>query len=68
MRLEGIGKLKNSMSLYGIEPATFRIIPYYLNQLRYRMPHFDVDLRATTPHKTLNGYQILHRVLIKSRC
>jgi hypothetical protein len=27
MRLEGLGKLKNLMTSWGIEPATFRLVP-----------------------------------------
>jgi hypothetical protein len=37
MRLEGLGQLKNPMTSSGIEPATFRLAAYCLNQLRYRM-------------------------------
>jgi hypothetical protein len=35
--LEGLGKLKESTSL-GLEPATFRLVAYCLNQLRYHVP------------------------------
>jgi hypothetical protein len=38
MRLEGLGSLKNPMTTYGIDPATFRLVAYCLNQLRYRVP------------------------------
>jgi hypothetical protein len=37
--LEGLGQLKNLMNSSGIEPATFRLVAYCLNQLRYRLPH-----------------------------
>jgi hypothetical protein len=37
VRLERLGKLKNPMKS-GIEPATFRLVAKYLNQLRYRVP------------------------------
>jgi hypothetical protein len=36
--LEGLGQLKNPVTSYGIELATFRLVTYYLNQLRYRVP------------------------------
>jgi hypothetical protein len=38
MRLEGLGQLKNPVISLGIEPATFRLVAYCLNQLRYRVP------------------------------
>jgi hypothetical protein len=37
VRLEGLGKLKKSTSS-GLDPATFRLVAYDLNQLRYRVP------------------------------
>jgi hypothetical protein len=37
MRLEGLGKLKKSTSS-GLDPATFRLAAYCLNQLRYCVP------------------------------
>jgi hypothetical protein len=37
VRLEGLGQLKNSTTL-GLEPATFWLVAYCLNQLRYRVP------------------------------
>jgi hypothetical protein len=38
MRLEGLGQLrKNPITLSGIEPATFRLVAEYLNQLHYRV-------------------------------
>jgi hypothetical protein len=36
VRLEGLGQLKNLVTLLGIEPATFRLVAQCLNQLRYR--------------------------------
>jgi hypothetical protein len=36
VRLEGLGQLKKSTSS-GLEPATFRLLAYCLNQLRYRV-------------------------------
>jgi hypothetical protein len=36
MRLEGLGKLKNPMISSVFEPATFRLVAQFLNQLRYR--------------------------------
>jgi hypothetical protein len=38
VRLEVLGQLKNSLASSGIETATFRPVPYCLNQLRYRVP------------------------------
>jgi hypothetical protein len=37
MRLEGLGELKNPMTSI-IEPVTFRLVAYCLNQPRYRVP------------------------------
>jgi hypothetical protein len=37
MQLEGLGQLKNPMTLSGLEPATFRLVAECLNQLRYRV-------------------------------
>jgi hypothetical protein len=34
----GLGQLKNTMTSSGIDPATFRLVPKFLNQLRYRVP------------------------------
>jgi hypothetical protein len=35
VRLEGLGGLKNPVTSTGIEPATFQLITYCLNQLCY---------------------------------
>jgi hypothetical protein len=40
--LKKLGQLRNPMSLLGIEPATFRLLAFFLNQLRYRVPHWTV--------------------------
>jgi hypothetical protein len=37
VRLEGLGQLKNPMTSSGIEPATFRIVAWWLNEQRYRV-------------------------------
>jgi hypothetical protein len=37
--LEGLGQLKSTMTSSGIEPATFRLVSYCLNQLRYRVAY-----------------------------
>jgi hypothetical protein len=52
VRLEGLDKLKNSTS-FGLEPATFRLVTYYLNQLRYRVPQIGETLllRLQLQHK-----------------
>jgi hypothetical protein len=38
VRLEGLGKLKSPVTSSGIEPTSFRILSYCLNQIRYRVP------------------------------
>jgi hypothetical protein len=43
MRLEGLGKLKKSTPS-GLDPATFRLVAYCLNQLRYRVPHDAISI------------------------
>jgi hypothetical protein len=45
VRLEGIGTLKNPMTSSGIEPVTFRLLAYCLNQLRYHVAPADQGLR-----------------------
>jgi hypothetical protein len=42
VRLEGLGKLKNPMTS-GMEPETFRLVTYCLNQLRYRVLFTAID-------------------------
>jgi hypothetical protein len=37
VRMEGLSKLKNSMTSSGIESATFRLVAYCFDQLRYRV-------------------------------
>jgi hypothetical protein len=37
MWVEELGQLKNPMASSGIEPATFQLIAWCLNQLRYRV-------------------------------
>jgi hypothetical protein len=37
VRLEGLGQLRNPMTSSGIEPAIFRLLALWLNQLRYRL-------------------------------
>jgi hypothetical protein len=44
VRLEGLGQLKNPVTSSGNEPATFRLVTYCPNQLRYRVPPF-ISLR-----------------------
>jgi hypothetical protein len=38
MRLEGLGQLKNTMTLSGIKPMTFWLVAQCLKQLHYHMP------------------------------
>jgi hypothetical protein len=40
-RLEGLGPMKNPMTSSRIEPATFRLVAWCLNQLRYRVHHIN---------------------------
>jgi hypothetical protein len=48
MRLEGLGKLKNTITISSeIEPATFCLVVYCLNQLRCRVPVTE-DLQYVT--------------------
>jgi hypothetical protein len=35
--LEGLGQSKNPVTSSEIEPATFRLVAFCLNQLRYRV-------------------------------
>jgi hypothetical protein len=59
MRPKRLGQLKNRMTSWN-EPATFRLVAQYLNQLRYRVPHL--------PHydKRLNTNYCLKRNLVCS--
>jgi hypothetical protein len=43
MRLEGLGKLKKSTTS-GLEPATFRLVAEYLNELSYRVVPTNLNL------------------------
>jgi hypothetical protein len=38
IRPEGLYQLKNLLTSSGIEPTTFPILAYYINQLRYHVP------------------------------
>jgi hypothetical protein len=38
VRLEGLGQLKNPVISSGIEPATFLLVAYFLNQVHHRVP------------------------------
>jgi hypothetical protein len=42
VRLEGLGELKNRMTSSGIEPATFRLVAWCLNQLYYYIYVFSI--------------------------
>jgi hypothetical protein len=39
VRLQGLGQLKNPIDSSRIEPATFRLVAWSLDQLRYRVSH-----------------------------
>jgi hypothetical protein len=59
VRLEGLGQLKKSGDLVGIEPATFQLVAHYLNQLRYRVPNSDA---VGLLKKSYSGYQLCQMV------
>jgi hypothetical protein len=42
VRLEGLGELKNSTSS-ALEPATFRLVAWSLNHLRYQYNNFNIS-------------------------
>jgi hypothetical protein len=44
VRLEGLGQLKDPITSSGLEPATFRLVAWFLNQLRYGVPLFSENL------------------------
>jgi hypothetical protein len=44
VRMEGLGQLKNPMTSSGIQPMTFRLVAWCINQLRYRVPLKNVSL------------------------
>jgi hypothetical protein len=61
--LEGLGQLKYSMTSSGIEPATFRLIAYCLNQLRYYVPQKKNDLVKNTVNLNRAPFQEFLMVL-----
>jgi hypothetical protein len=58
LRLEVLGKLKNPMTASGIEPATFRLVTYCINQLRYRVPPW---LRVASYYIVIDVSEDIHR-------
>jgi hypothetical protein len=56
--LEGLGQLKNPMTSSGIETATFRIVAYCLNQLRYRIRNKNASLSVT-----FSDRQLIHKTI-----
>jgi hypothetical protein len=58
VRLEGLGQLKDPVIWSRIEPATFRLVPYCLDQLRSRMCTFlsTVPLHSITADTGGNRY------------
>jgi hypothetical protein len=43
MRLERLGQLRNPMTSSGLNPATFQLVAQCLNQLRNRVPHYNLE-------------------------
>jgi ribose/xylose/arabinose/galactoside ABC-type transport system permease subunit len=54
--LEGIGQLKNAVTSSGIEPATFWLVTYCLNQLLYRMSP-DITVSSLNKGDTRLGFR-----------
>jgi hypothetical protein len=58
VQLEGLGKLKKSMTVSGLEPATFQLVAHHLNHLCYHVPHiFGYAL------KNIKQIPVLHKSL-----
>jgi hypothetical protein len=59
--LEGLGQLKNPMTLSVFEPATFRLVAECLNQLRYRLP------QAATGSSSIIAWTIRNHVCVRTK-
>jgi hypothetical protein len=55
VRLEGLGQLRNPVSSSGMEPASFRLVAYCLNQLHYRVSPTILTESLNKPQKNMNG-------------
>jgi hypothetical protein len=69
VQLEGLGKLKKSTSL-GLEPATFQLVAWCLNQLWYHMPLIIYQLMCEVYWTFIAEYRCVYKIwkiLLKNR-
>jgi hypothetical protein len=69
VRLEGLGQLKNPVASSGFDPATYWLVAFCLNQIRYRVPHELIILC----YEIINGpwtdqykYAVLFREMVRN--